>query len=68
MCVCAYVCGECKVATGTDYVPVILFITVGAHCVSVVDSMIYIHLFQDRNPLHTCVSGSDATSKFQKLT
>lgn len=47
---CMSVCGEWRVATGTDYVPVILFITVGAHGVSVVDSMIYIHLLQDGNP------------------
>lgn len=33
------VCGEWKVVTGTDYVPVILIITVGAQGVSVVDSM-----------------------------
>ncbi len=44
------VCCERRVATGTDYVPVILSITVGAHGVSVVDSMIYIHLLQDGNP------------------
>ena len=37
-------------ATGTDYVPVILFITVGAHGVSVADSLVYIHLLQDGDP------------------
>lgn len=45
--VCLCVCSKWRVATGTDYVPVILFITVGAHGVSVVDGMIYIHLLQD---------------------
>lgn len=52
LCVCVCVCvnDEWRVATGTDYVPVILFITVGAHGVSVADSMIYFHLLQDGNP------------------
>lgn len=59
--VCAHnVCGEWRVATGTDYAPVILFITVGAHGVSVVDRMIYIHLLQERS-LPRCLSRLDTT-------
>lgn len=50
LCVRVHVRSEWRVATGTDYVPVILFITVGAPGVSVVDSMIYIHHLQDGNP------------------
>lgn len=46
--VCLYVyvcvCVEWRVVTGTDYVSVILFITVGAPGVSVAGSMIYIRL------------------------
>lgn len=45
-CVFVCVCDEWRVATGTDYVPVILFITVGAHGVSVADCMIYLHILE----------------------
>ena len=47
-----FVCVSSKwrVATGTDYVPVILFITVGAHGVSVADSLVYMHLLQHGDP------------------
>lgn len=50
MCEWICVCAKWKVATGTDYVPVILFSAVGAHGICVPDSMIYIHFFEDRNP------------------
>lgn len=65
-----FVCvsGEWRVATGTDYVSVILFITVGAHGVSVVDSMIYIHLlqreFSNRGPWHSARTSLKSLSRY----
>lgn len=67
-CACAYMGGEWRVVTGTDSVPVILFITVGAHVVSVVDSMINIHLSQDRNPsLHVWISSFECFHEFSYI-
>lgn len=53
--------GEWRVETGTDYVPVILFITVGAHTVCGRQHDLYTSLTV-WEPLPMCLNGLNGTS------